>query len=200
METRVTGRRRGPYAKSAERRRSIVDAAFDVFAARGYHGGSLQEVADRVGMSQTSLLHHFPTKRHLLVAVLDRRDEIDGERLPEEEAHDFPSALVRRARINEATPSLIELYSVLCGEAMTEGHPARDYFTARFAGLRTAYADQLRELRDQGRLRSGTDPERAAATIIAMWDGLQDQWLLDPAIDMAGCLADYLALIILPER
>ena len=50
-------RKRGPYAKSAQRRRQIIEAAFDVFAARGYQGGSLQEVADRVGLGHTSILH-----------------------------------------------------------------------------------------------------------------------------------------------
>ena len=47
-------RKRGPYAKSAQRRRQIIEAAFDVFAARGYQGGSLQEVADRVGLGHTA--------------------------------------------------------------------------------------------------------------------------------------------------
>ena len=66
-------RRRGPYAKSAERRRQIVDAAFELFAAHGYRGASLQDVADRVGLSQTGLLHYFPSKRELLIAVLAKR-------------------------------------------------------------------------------------------------------------------------------
>ena len=65
MTASATPRRRGPYAKSAGRRVEIVKAAFEVFAERGYQGGSLQEVADRVGVSQTSLLHYFPSKRHL---------------------------------------------------------------------------------------------------------------------------------------
>ena len=69
-------RKRGPYAKSAQRRRQIIEAAFDVFAARGYQGGSLQEVADRVGLGHTSILHYFPSKRALLIAVLEQRDAV----------------------------------------------------------------------------------------------------------------------------
>ncbi len=81
MTTKDVGRaaRRGPYAKSEERRRTILDAAHEVFAAHGYRGGSLQDVADKVGLSQTSLLHYFPSKRDLLMAVLERRDEITGD-------------------------------------------------------------------------------------------------------------------------
>ena len=59
---------RVPYAKHAGRRAAIIEAAAEVFAARGYHAGSFQQVADRVGMSQSSLFHYFPTKRDLLLA------------------------------------------------------------------------------------------------------------------------------------
>ena len=71
--------RRGPYAKSAERRRAILTAAHAVFAAHGYRGGSLQDVANHAGMSQTSLLHYFPSKSDLLLAVLNWRDSITGD-------------------------------------------------------------------------------------------------------------------------
>lgn len=198
MHNDVRPRRRGPYAKSAERRRSIVDAAFEVFAARGYRGGSLQDVADRVGMSQTSLLHYFPTKRDLLVAVLNRRDVMADTGPLEDETRDFPTILVDQARFNEGVPGLIELYTVLCGESVTEHYPARDYFTGRFARLRDEYSEELRLLADMGRLREGVNIERAAASIVALWDGIQIQWQLEPSVDMAACLRDYLELIILP--
>lgn len=192
------GGRRGPYTKSAERRQRIIDAAFEVFAARGYHAGSFREIADLAGMSQTSLLHYFPTKRHLLVAVLDLRDVRDHIKPPTPLPRDFPASLVERARLNEDVPNLVELYTVLCGEAMTEDHPARDYFIHRFDRIRAEFAAKLRELRDAGRLRDGVDIDRAAASIIALWDGIQAQWLLEPSVDVAGCLADYLALLIRP--
>lgn len=193
-------RRRGPYSKFAERRRRIIEAAFEVFAARGYHAGSLQDVADQVGMSQTSLLHYFPTKRHLLVAVLDHRDVWDHIKPPSPSPRDFPASLVERCRLNEDVPQLIELYTVLCGEAMTQDHPAREYFIGRFARIRGEFTGKLRELEAAGRLRDGVDVDRAAASIIALWDGIQAQWLLDRSVDMTACLTDYLDLIIRPAR
>jgi len=193
-----TARRRGPYAKSAYRRRSIVAAAFEVFAASGYRGGSLQDIADRVGLSQTALLHYFPSKRDLLVAVLNRRDEVADSSLIGD-GMQFRDQLVEQARINEGIPGLIELYAVLCGESLTDDYPGREYFAARFARLRAEYADELWELEAQGRLRDGVNPDRAAATLIGLWDGLQTQWLLDPSIDVATGLRDALDLMILPE-
>lgn len=192
--------RRGPYAKSTERRNTILAAAHAVFAARGYRGGSLQEVADRVGMSQTSLLHYFPSKSELLLAVLNWRDSITGDGTKPDPDEPFVDSIIRQARFNEDIPGVIELYTVLCAESVTEGHPGRDYFTERFERLRRSYTRQLSQLAAEGRLRPGVTPEAAAASLIALWDGIQTQWLLAPgSVDMAGCLRGYLDLVLLPE-
>jgi AcrR family transcriptional regulator len=64
--------------RSEERRAEIVRAALEVIAERGYRGASLAAVAERVGLTQQGLLHHFPTKDALLVAVLEERDKWDA--------------------------------------------------------------------------------------------------------------------------
>jgi len=191
--------RRGPYAKSRQRRESIVAAAYAVFAAHGYRGGSLQDVADKVGMSQTSLLHYFPSKRDLLLAVLHQRDTITQDGTPRDPEQTLADAVVRQARFNETVPGVIELYTVLCAESVTDNHPGLEYFTERYERLRRSYLRAFTALADEGRLRPGVDPGRAAASLIGLWDGIQTQWLMAPErIDMAGCLRDYLDLVVLP--
>ncbi len=192
--------KRGPYAKSKQRRESIVTAAHEVFAARGYRGGSLQDVADKVGMSQTSLLHYFPSKSDLLLAVLNWRDTVTGGGHPRDPEESLVDAVVRQARFNETVPGVIELYAVLCAESITDNHPGLDFFTERYERLRRSYLRAFSALADEGRLRPGVDPARAAASLIALWDGIQTQWLMAPdSVDMAGCLRGYLELVILPE-
>lgn len=94
-------------------------------------------------------------------------------------------------------PGVVELYSVLCAESLTDDHPGREYFSRRFATLRGTYGAEFARLAEAGRLRDGVDPERAAASLIALWDGIQIQWLLDrDEIDMAACLREYLALVL----
>ncbi|ALV46284.1 TetR family transcriptional regulator [Arthrobacter alpinus] len=191
---------RGPYAKSKARRESIVLAAHEVFASQGYRSGSLQDVADAVGMSQTSLLHYFPSKRDLLLAVLNWRDTVTGDGGARDPEETLAEAVIRQARFNETVPGVIELYTVLCAESVTANHPGRDYFTQRYEGLRRSYLRSFSALAEEGRLRPGVNPERAAASLIALWDGIQTQWLMDPeSVDMAACLRDYLNLVILPE-
>lgn len=192
--------KRGPYAKSKQRREDIVAAAHAVFASHGYRGGSLQDVADKVGMSQTSLLHYFPTKSELLLAVLNWRDSITGGGQPRDPEESLVDAVIRQAHFNETVPGVIELYTVLCAESVTENHPGLEFFTKRYERLRRSYLRAFAALADEGRLRPGVDPERAAASLIALWDGIQTQWLRAPEkVDMAGCLRDYLELVVLPE-
>ncbi len=202
MTTKDVGRaaRRGPYAKSEERRRTILDAAHAVFAARGYRGGSLQEVADRVGLSQTSLLHYFPSKSDLLMAVLKRRDEITGGSFPDDMEEGLVDSVIRTALFNEDIPGVIELYTVLCAESVTDGHPGREYFTERYERLRRSYSRRFAELASKGRLLPGVDPDEAATSLVALWDGLQTQWLLAPdEVDVVNGLRGYFKLVVLPE-
>jgi TetR/AcrR family transcriptional regulator len=49
----------------------ILAAATRLFAARGYGGTSLQDVADLVGIRKQSLLYHFRSKDELRKRVLD---------------------------------------------------------------------------------------------------------------------------------
>jgi AcrR family transcriptional regulator len=53
-------------------RDKILDVAQDLFAERGYAGIGLAEVADGVGLSKSSLFHHFPSKAQLYTAVMAR--------------------------------------------------------------------------------------------------------------------------------
>jgi len=50
----------------------IIDAALTLFAAHGVGATSVQDVADRAGMSKQALLHHFPSKELLRQGVYER--------------------------------------------------------------------------------------------------------------------------------
>lgn len=191
-------RRRGTYAKTPEKRVTILDAALEVFAQSGYRSGSLRDVAARVGMSEAGLLHHFPNKSALLSAVLDRRDDharqivvLDGD------AETRLRGLVDLARHNASTPGVVELYCTLSAEATAPDHPAHDYFVRRYEWTRQMIGDAFAQLRDDGRLQPGLDPERAAVTTVALMDGLQVQWLLDrDVVDMAEELDRFFSSVV----
>ncbi|MFF3345429.1 TetR/AcrR family transcriptional regulator [Streptomyces sp. NPDC002779] len=177
--------------RSEERRAEIVRAALAVIAERGYRGASLAAVAERVGLTQQGLLHYFPTKDALLVAVLTDRDQWDA--VPDTRWRiDLLASLVE---YNAMRPGIIQTFSALLGESVTEGHPAREYFTRRYTRVRASMAEVLRtEYGD--RLPNGLTPERTAPLLVAVMDGLQYQWLLDPeSVDMPGAFRDFLTLL-----
>jgi AcrR family transcriptional regulator len=52
-------------------RGATIAAATRLFAAHGFEGTALQDIADAVGVSKPAVLHHFPSKEHVRQAVLD---------------------------------------------------------------------------------------------------------------------------------
>lgn len=177
--------------RSEERRAEIVRAALEVIAERGYRGASLAAVAERVGLTQQGLLHHFPTKDALLVAVLEERDQWDA--VPDGRWR--LELLASLVEYNAMRPGIVQTFSALLGESVTEGHPARAYFTERYAHVRESMAAVLRAEYGE-RLPNGLTPERTAPLLVAVMDGLQYQWLLDPeSVDMPGAFRDFLALL-----
>jgi AcrR family transcriptional regulator len=193
---------RGEYRKSRARRQEIIEAAVEVFATVGYHKGSLRDVADRVGMSQAGLLHHFPSKEHLLEAVLTRRDDdaraLMGEPAPTGTA--LLRFLVDLATYNAGHPQLVELHVILSGEGASVEHPLHGYFVQRYEQVYTMIRDAFEEAAERGQLREGVNTSSAARTVIALLDGLQLQWLLHrEEVDMAADLRHYLQLLLIEE-
>lgn len=54
-----------------QRRAQLLDAAIDVFTAKGYHAAAMDDIADAAGVSKPVLYQHFGSKLDLYLAVLD---------------------------------------------------------------------------------------------------------------------------------
>jgi AcrR family transcriptional regulator len=189
------------YAKGRATRRDILEQATALFGEAGYRGTSLREIAARCGLSHPGLLHHFPTKQSLLLAVLEHRDEVDRQSIGA--GHPTGAAVLRRlvdvAALNATRRGIVELYTVLSAEATAPDHPAHSWFVDRYrrivGEIETAYA----AARTAGDLLPEVDPGVAARQLVALMDGLQIQWLLrDPGLDMAAALAAHLATQLRP--
>ncbi|MBT0772035.1 TetR/AcrR family transcriptional regulator [Kineosporia sp. J2-2] len=195
----TTGRR-GPYAGTAARRRTILESAFEVFSEAGYRGGSMRDIAQRIGIAHTTLLHHFSSKSDLLAGVLELRDEHDQPGLAEAGGAGILRQLVEVVRRNQRTPGLTELYCILSAEATAPGHPAHEWFRERYVRTVGHTRAALEQMAQRGELREGVDPAREAQRIVALMDGLQVQWLLDrDSIDMAAQMREYLRRVSVPE-
>ncbi len=68
--TPVTGR----MPRSA-RRKQLLGAAQEVFAASGYHAAAMDDIATKAGVSKPVLYQHFPGKLELYLALLDQHTD-----------------------------------------------------------------------------------------------------------------------------
>jgi AcrR family transcriptional regulator len=60
-----------PRLPAARRRRQLLDVAIEVFAGRGFHGTSMEELAEAAGVTKPVLYQHFSSKRLLYLELLD---------------------------------------------------------------------------------------------------------------------------------
>lgn len=190
------GTARGTYAVGDERRARILDAAVEHFAQWGFHATSLARIAKDAGITQGGLLHHFRTKEALLVSVLEASDEHDSERFFAEECATVAEWFHRLLDLtdhNSRRPGRTRMFNALVGESGDPEHPAHAFFTRRYRTLVDDAAQSLRRGVDSGELRPGTDCAAEARQLLAIMDGLQLQWVLDPAsVDMTAHLGGYL--------
>jgi len=186
----VDSSRRQPRSRPETliRRREILDASVDIFGAKGYTGGTLQEIADQVGMTHAGILHHFGSKDQLLLEVLLHRDETDVAHL---EGQHIPDGLplfrhlVRTALLNAQRAGIVQAFAVLSAESVTDDHPARDFFQKRYDNLRGEVSHAFRVVCAERGIDNSANIADASAAILAVMDGLQVQWLLDPtAVDL----------------
>ena len=177
------------YAKGRLRRQQILEEAVRLFGEVGYRAASLRELAQRCGLSHPGLLHHVGDKESLLLAVLEHRDTADATEtgLLGAQGADRLDALVEVVRRNASRRGIVELYCVLSAEATAPEHPAHAYFVQRYARTVASLAEALED---------EADPVSAARRLVAVVDGLQVQWLLDPeGVDMVAELRRHVAAL-----
>ncbi|MGH1548727.1 TetR/AcrR family transcriptional regulator [Leifsonia poae] len=190
--------RRGAYAKGVAKREEILEAALDVIAREGWHGASVKELAESVGLSQAGLLHYFGSKDELFTAILRKRDEVDSRRFPQEQpvsADRLREGFVSVVRHNAEVPGLVQLFSRLAVEGGDPSHPAHEYFAERSATLRALFTQVFAQQQADGAVTRDVDPETLARLVQAVSDGLQLQWLQDPSVDMAATVDAMFTLL-----
>lgn len=186
------------YASGRRRRQRIIDDASALFAEQGFHGTTMRDVAARVDVAPSTLLHHFADKAELLAEVLRLRDVEMVQRRADEvlEPEIELRALGDEAALDQVRgDGLISLYSILSTEAILEGHPAHDYFRQRYART-IAYFENL-FARASEDLNIEIDSAFEAIWLVALWDGLQFMRLLvEPDVDIPGRLRRHISQVL----
>lgn len=139
--------------KAAERRASILAVAKVLFADRGLHGVSVDDIARRLGVSPAVLYRHFPSKEALYEAVLTeiactRENYVDAVVAG---PSDFGSVLRRMTRVFvdsiAADPDYLRMEMLA---ALEQSPAANQFFQNRWKAFTDFVEYSVRELAPRG--------------------------------------------------
>lgn len=181
--------RGGRYPKGVARRAELLRTTLSVLERLGDSNSSMRTIATEAGISLAGLLHYFPTRDALMLALLEMIDEenvrsyeaAQSSGTPVNPAELFIAAMER----NMTTPVYALAYISIVGASTNPGHPAGAHLAQRYETFRDAVAVYIRSEQAAGRIEANVDPEFAASSILAAVDGIQVQWLHDRTIDTA---------------
>jgi AcrR family transcriptional regulator len=179
--------------RGIERQREIVSAAIEEFGRHGYRRRGLRRIADRIGISEAGLFHHFGTKKDLLLAILAERH---AQGLRRHEVHLSPGGVDAVRALPELMAATIEerglaqFTQVMLAESFEPDSHSHQYYLERNRRVREDFAAILKEAVDQLPDAESVDCDVAATLIQAVMDGVQGLWLLDPDnVDPVATLA-----------
>lgn len=190
---------KGQARVGAQRRATIVEAAMEVFAQRGFRGSALADVADRVGMTPAGILYHFGSKEALLLEVIaerDRRASAELVELPIDGGLTSLRGIVRFAEMSERGRGLAALHTVLQAESFEPDEPAHAYFHQRSKTLRRWARECLRRAQKRGEVRADVDCAAKARQIVAFLEGAAVLWLIDDSVSLVALYTEYLDSLI----
>ncbi|AGS67685.1 TetR/AcrR family transcriptional regulator [Streptomyces collinus] len=194
---RVTRRR-------ARTRANLLDAAFAVFAAKGFGHVSIEEVCEAAGYSRGAFYSNFATLDELFFALYRDRADLIAAQVTDALAQDGPGLDVPAA-VERVTEVLLLDVDWLLVKTDFLVHAARDPAVAQTlldhrARLRAAVADRLSRARGRTALPAVLgDADGAAHAVVAAYDGVTTQLLLDKDVDAARTWLGHLLTALLTD-
>jgi AcrR family transcriptional regulator len=178
----------------------MVETAMGVFGESGFRGGTLQQIAERIGGTPAAILKLFGSKENLLIAVLEHWGAVtreivgEGTRGP---AH--LDGFRRLMAYHVRHTGLLQLYLTMAAEATARDHPAHRFMTDRYAStlaeMRQVFVDGIADGEFAPMTREEIDHE--AEWLLAAMDGLETQYLLNPEFDLERSFGVYVERLLL---
>jgi len=172
-------------ADGEESRRKIVLAALELFVRNGYHGTSITDIMDKVGLTKGSLYAHFKSKGEILLLIIERyraryldgliQFASEGEGNALDKIHRCISFSAKFALEHE---NLCVFLTFLTSE-LNADVDFEPMLKAVYRDYQKFISEIIRQGINQGVVDKKTDPLLAALTFIALHDGLLHQWVLN---------------------
>ncbi len=151
-------------------RSQILSEAIRLFAAQGFEGTSVQEIADSVGIRKPSLLYHFSSKEELRRSVLDEILARWNDVLP----HLLLTA-TREQRFDKVMDALTRFFledpdraRLVLREILDRPEDMRRRLETYVRPWVDVIAEQLEKARAKGQVQPDVDPHAYAVNVISM--------------------------------
>jgi len=153
----------------ATRRDELVAAATSLFAERGYHGTSMADLAEAMGVQKASLYSLTESKQELLVAVT--RDGAAAfqaalDAVPEDGAPLERIRLALRAHL-AVVAAQVDAATVFTREWRFLEEPERTSFRTERRRYEERWRDLCREAAERGALRADLDADAAVLLVLS---------------------------------
>jgi AcrR family transcriptional regulator len=165
----------------AEREEQMLDVAMSTFAANGFHAASMDDIAERVGVSKPMLYAYFGSKEGLYEATLRRAGSLLLERLLSAGGRmEDPGAQLRAgiaaffAFVDDFRAEWSVLYREATGEAVVAQRVAQ--IRERIVAMTAAVITEV--MRASGRRRRDAEP--LAVAVVGAGESLANWWLRHP--------------------
>jgi AcrR family transcriptional regulator len=156
-------------------RNRIIKAATRVFAEKGYHLSTVDEIARAAGVAKGTVYYNFPSKAGMFTAAVTEGMESIMERVKGELESDLPFAR-HFARLVEANLSVYLEHRDLARIFFNElSSGIEDQVLQQIDAVRDRYIDFIAELLQRGQQLGyirPIDPRLAAVGIVSLLDGL----------------------------
>jgi AcrR family transcriptional regulator len=178
----------------------IIDVALTLFGTLGLRGTSIGAIAERLGITDSGVLHYFPTKDALVAAVVEQAAQRQTSEMRALVAPGGLEAIRRMAAwgaVVKETPELTALQIVLSSEAILEESAVRHTVIRRYASVRDLATGLIREGMERGEIGADIDAEWEASALIAYLDGIRLQWFYSGhQLPIADAVRRYFDLMI----
>jgi len=186
------------HASQRRRAPQIIEAAARVFAERGFHGATTQDIADVLGIKQASLYYYFSSKEAALELVCLRGVEGFFEAAKAIAARPESARERLALLINSHLSPLVDradFVKVFLNERQHLPTESRRRIGRWSRGLERIFEEVIKEGIANGEFRAALDPRIATLATLGMCNAVSS-WQRNENADVAQISAEFARLVI----
>jgi TetR/AcrR family transcriptional regulator, fatty acid metabolism regulator protein len=159
----------------------ILEAAIDVFAAKGFHHARISDIARKAGVADGTIYLYFRNKDDVLLSIFEEKMELllaglrgalEGVHDPSEKVRTFARYHFRQVQDHRTLAEVLQIELRLSSKFLREYRPEKlwEYLNI-FAAI-------VKDGQDSGAFRAGLDPFVSMWSFFGAMDEIAMQWVL----------------------